>query len=121
MKPVGITLFLAAFLATLSAQVAPQQEPTESISGTVTQLDTHAPLAQARVELVRESYIRLPTGHEKPCKPGTDTETTYARRVVTSDVNGRFTFTGVVPGKYYLFAQHEGFLKQAWGQQGRFP
>ena len=105
----------------MGLQTAPQQAPSETIAGTVIRKDTRTPLAYTRVELVRENYARRPTGFEKPCKPRPDAEITDSRRFVTSDSLGRFTFDNIVPGRYYLIAEREGFLRTAYGQRGRFP
>jgi hypothetical protein len=43
------------------------------------------PLPHARLELVREEYVRRPTGYEKVCKPHPETEVTDERLVVTGD------------------------------------
>jgi len=83
----------------------------------VTRSDTKAPLPNARVELTSEDYARLPTGHERVCKPEPDTDITDKRRFVSTDINGKFTITNVAAGRYYLSAQHEGFLRASYGQR----
>jgi len=116
-------LFLipALVLWLISPQVAPQQPPTETIAGVVIRADTRSPLPNTRLELVREDHERRPTGYEKPCKPQPDTEITNSRRFVVSDSIGKFRFDNIVPGRYYLIAQREGFLRTEYGQRGRFP
>ena len=37
------------------------------------------------------------------------------RKSATSDDTGRFTFTGLEPGKYQLSAERQGFLRQSYG------
>jgi hypothetical protein len=116
-----MTWILTVTAVIVGLQIAPQQIGTETISGTVTRADTKAPLPNTRIELVREDYKRVPTGHEKVCKPEPDSEISDARRFVTSDANGTFRITNIVPGRYYLLAQREGFLTAAYGQRGRYP
>jgi protocatechuate 3,4-dioxygenase beta subunit len=116
----AMTIF--ALLLWLSIfSTAPQQPGTEKIGGTVTRADTTMPLPHARLELVREEYVRRPTGYEKVCKPQPETEVTDERLVVTADVSGKFTFENIVPGRYYLIAEHDGFLRTAYGQRGLHP
>jgi hypothetical protein len=117
---------IAGILATLvltvaSPQLSPTQPALETISGSVVSSNTAQALPQTRVELVREDYARRPTGYEKACKPQPDSELTTGRRFVSTDVAGRFTFDNIVPGRYYLIAEREGYLKTEYGQQGWFP
>lgn len=123
MKRIAIasTWVLTVTAVVVGLQIAPEQSSTETIAGTVTRADTRAPLPNTRIELVREDYKRVPTGHEKVCKPEPDTEVSDARRFVTSDANGRFRINNIVPGRYYVLAQREGFLTAAYGQRGRYP
>ena len=112
---------LTLLLWLTSSQVAPQQSGTERISGTVMRGDTQTPLPYTRLELIREDYARRSTGYEKACRPQLDNEVMDQRRFVTADANGKFTFENIVPSRYYLMAEHEGFLRTAYGQRGRFP
>lgn len=116
-----MSILLTLLLWLLGPQVEAQQPYTESIAGTVTRADTRAPLPQTRIELTREDYARVPTGHERVCKPEPDTEVTEKRRFVVTDANGRFTIADVPAGRYYLSAQHEGFLRFEYGQRGNYP
>jgi hypothetical protein len=116
-----IASILAATLVAVGLQTATPQEGTETIGGTVTRADTGGLLQGVRLELVDASYQRLSTGYEKPCKPEPKSESSESRRFTATDDKGKFTFTGIVPGEYYLYAEHEGFLKFAYGQHGVFP
>jgi protocatechuate 3,4-dioxygenase beta subunit len=116
-----MTILLWLLMWLTSPQAQPQQQGTEKISGTVTRSDTALPVPHARLELVREDYARRPTGYEKVCKPEPETEVTGRKRFVMSDSAGKFTFDNIIPGRYYLIAEHEGFLATEYGQRGRFP
>jgi hypothetical protein len=116
-----IASILAATLVAAGLQTAPPQEGTETIGGTVKRSDTGTVLQGVRLELVRADYQRLSTGYEKPCKPEPKSEPSESRRFAATDDKGKFTFAGIVPGEYYLYAEHEGFLKFAYGQRGVFP
>jgi hypothetical protein len=118
----AITAILATVLLTLARPQLPPQPPTlETISGTVVASNTSQPLAHVRVELTSEEYARRPTGFEKPCKPQPDAELTTGRRFVSTDITGKFRFDNIVPGRYYLSAEREGYLKAEHGQNGAFP
>jgi hypothetical protein len=117
----AITAILATFLLTLARpQLPPQQQTLETISGTVVSSNTNQPLPHTRVELTREDYARRPTGFERPCKPQPDAELTTGRRFVSTDVTGKFTIDNIVPGRYSLTAEREGYLKSEYGQKGVF-
>ena len=122
-RPVAaIISILATVLLTLaSPQLPPQQQIVETISGIVVASNTNELLPLTRVELTREDYTRRSTGFEKPCKPQPDTELTMGRRFAFTDINGRFTIDNIVPGRYYLSAEREGYLKTEYGQRGSFP
>jgi hypothetical protein len=72
------------------------------------------------VELTREDYVRLTPGREKSCTPESIRDVSASRRFANTDINGKFTFTNIVPGRYYLSAEREGFLRVNFGQRGRF-
>ena len=116
---IAAALVLTTSILALARQVAPPQ-PLEKISGTVIRADTRTPLANARIELISDDYVRLPTGHEKVCKPESDSQFSGDRRFANTDVNGKFTFTEIIPGRYYLSADHEGYLRANYGQRGIF-
>jgi hypothetical protein len=117
----AVTAILATVLLTLARpQLPPQQQTLETIGGIVVSSNTNQPLPQTRVELTREDYARRATGFEKPCKPQPDAELTTARHFVSTDTNGKFKFDSVVPGRYYLTAEREGYLKAEYGQKGAF-
>jgi hypothetical protein len=116
----AITAILATVLLTLASPQAPPQA-LETISGTVIASNTSQVLPQTRLELVREDYARGSNGYEKACKPQRDSELTTGRRFVSTDASGKFTFDNIIPGRYYLIAEREGYLKTEYGQQGWFP
>jgi hypothetical protein len=113
---------LAIVLALGSPQIARETTGSETLSGIVTRDDTKAALPFVRVKLELVDNVRLPTGHEKVCKPDRDRElSSEARRFAMTDVSGKFTFANVVAGRYYLTAEHEGYLTGAYGQKSGSP
>jgi len=117
-----IAAILATILLTVAApQAPPRQTSFETISGTVVASNTNQALPHTRVELVREDYTRRPTGYDKSCKTQPDSELTTGRRFASTDTTGKFTFVNIVPGRYYLSAEREGYLKTEYGQKGWFP
>ena len=114
-------LILAATILAAGRIALPVQSDVETISGTVARADTRMPLPHVQLELLRESDKRLPTGHEKACRPDSQSGPSDRRRLATTDENGKFEFENVAAGRYYLFAEHEGFLTAAYGQRGHFP
>jgi hypothetical protein len=113
---------LISILATTSVVLGLQTaQKTETIAGIVMRADTRTPLSDVRLELVPEDYERITTGYEKPCRPEPGNALSATRRFVTTDKTGKFTFTEIVPGTYYLYAEREGFLKYAYGQLNKFP
>jgi Carboxypeptidase regulatory-like domain/TonB-dependent Receptor Plug Domain len=80
---------VALFLSLL-ATIAPAQEVTGSISGSVTD-PTGSAISGAAVKLINEQ--------------------TAASRTVESDAEGNFTFAAVLPGIYTISAEHAGFKK----------
>jgi len=96
-------VLLAACLIVLislgsGAQNAPDQAMC-SISGTVVDARTSEPLGGASVT------SRGPMGS------GSGWKSTSA----TSDADGRFTFTGLTPGRYMITATHAGYINQGPG------
>lgn len=112
---------LAILVVVATPQIARETTGTETISGTVTRDDIKAALPYTRVKLELVDEVRLPTGHEKVCKPERDTELSDARRYAMTDQSGKFTFANVVAGRYYLTAEHEGYLRGAYGQRTGAP
>ena len=95
---------------------------TERVSGTVIQGETQRPFPGVRVELRREDYGEWLTGREKPCNPVRDISDPKLHHYAATNAEGRFTFQNVVPGRYYLIAEHEGYLRAEYGQRdGIFP
>jgi Carboxypeptidase regulatory-like domain len=100
----------------------PEPVGTERIAGTVMQGETQRPFPRVRVELRREDYGRQLSGGEKPCNPSRDIDDPKLHRYAMTDTNGHFTFQNVVPGRYYLLAEHEGYLRTEYGRRdGLFP
>jgi hypothetical protein len=95
-----LPLFLALWL-----QAAPTpQADLASLSGSVVNAATGAPLRRAQVYLT----------------PGANAR--ESRNTIT-DAGGRFYFPNLQPGNYYLGAEREGFVRQEYGQRapGRPP
>src|SRR5688572_4943134 len=93
----------------------------EVVAGTVMQGETQRPLAYVRVELRREEYGKWLSGREKPCNPVPDLEDPTLHQYASTDVNGRFAFQNVPPGRYYLAAEHEGYLRAEYGARPSSP
>jgi protocatechuate 3,4-dioxygenase beta subunit len=102
---------MSTFLLSLLFLLAPPAQQTTTpnpadlctIQGVVVKAGTGEPLHKATVEA-------LPTGNRigKDDPQGGSAET---------DVMGRFEMKGLAPGRYYLSAQHNGFVRQQYGQR----
>src|SRR5690349_5123915 len=114
----SLILSLILSLAGGQARGAPVRPPlpaadrvsTERIAGTVIRAETLRPFSHARVELRREDYGRRLNTYEKPCGPGRDVDNPQLLRTVLTDEFGRFSFEHIIPGRYYVVAQHEGYV-----------
>ncbi len=85
-------------LALFAAAAALAQSPPEaSISGTVRDAGTGSPVAKAPIGLVAQVT-------ERPVEP---------RQTAVTDADGRYTFTGLVPGQYQIRAGGGGFVGDA--------
>jgi hypothetical protein len=94
---------------------------TEIVAGTVMQAETLRPLSYVRVELIREDYAKWLSGREKTCNPVRDVDDPKLRRLIMTDEIGRFIFRDVVPGRYYVVAEHEGYLRAEYNRQEKSP
>jgi protocatechuate 3,4-dioxygenase beta subunit len=98
-------LILVASLATLvavpaTAQQVPAsetQKATASVAGRVTAAENGRPVRTAVLELLSWEVLRVP-------------------KRVRPDEQGRFQFTGLVPGRYELTAYADGYLRLQFGQ-----
>jgi hypothetical protein len=100
-------------------QGAPQDPATKAtIEGTVSRADNGQPLKGARVTLQSSGRPQPPL---TAGLAGADIRllTTLAGAIatVTTDGNGRFTFTGVDPGQYEISADRDGFIRSQYGQR----
>ena len=93
------------FLLTPPAQQTTTPNPADlcTIQGVVVKAGTGEPLHKATVD-ARPAGNR--TGKDEP--QGGSAET---------DAMGRFEVKGLAPGRYYLSAQHNGFVSQQYGQR----
>jgi len=94
---------------------------SEIVAGTVMHGDTTRPFSHVRLELRREDYGKWLSGREKTCNPARDVDDPRLRRLTVTDEVGRFVFRDVVPGRYYVVAEHEGYLRAPYSRQGRSP
>jgi protocatechuate 3,4-dioxygenase beta subunit len=99
----------------------PEPVGTEIVAGTVLHGDTTRPFSHVQVELRREDYAKWASRREKTCNPARDMDDPKLRRLVMTDETGRFIFRDVVPGRYYIVAQHEGYLRAQYNPKERSP
>ena len=104
MKFVLSVLLLSLLIPGAHAQDRPSK-PSErcTITGTVVKSTTGEPLKKATVVLLQMEGRR-----DQP-------------RGATSDANGHFEMTGIDPGKYLLYADRTGYVRQEYGQRGASP
>ena len=91
-----------------------------TIEGTVSRADNGQPLKGARVTL--QSSARPQAAAPLIAALGGNdarvlTALAGAVATVTTDGNGRFTFTGVDPGQYEISAERDGFIRSQYGQR----
>jgi hypothetical protein len=115
----SLILWLAGAQGRGQAQRPPQQPVwKEIVAGTVTRAETLRPFARVRVELRREDYGTRLNTQESSCAPLRNLDDPDRRRFVLTDTLGRFAFENVMPGRYYVVAEHEGYLRAEFGQRG---
>ena len=90
-------IVLLSMLGTAPGQIATQEQKC-SIEGRVTAAATGEPLRRATV------ILRTTEGRENPYSASTDP-------------SGRYVIPGVEPGRYRLYAQRDGFVRQEYGQK----
>jgi hypothetical protein len=98
----------------------PDPAAKATIEGTVSRADNGQPLKGARVTL-QSSARPEGAGPLIAALGGNDvrvlTALAGAVATVTTDGNGRFTFTGVDPGQYQIAAERDGFIRSQYGQR----
>ena len=103
LQPFMISALLTLSLAAIGQGAAKKGElPTGSVTGLVTCADTNAPARLAQVILV-------PVGDGSPGH----------QKMATTDLDGRFAFSHVAEGRYYLFAQQSGYVDLSGKLLGR--
>jgi hypothetical protein len=107
-----LRLFIAlSFASLLSAQNPDSTSaPACTIAGHVVNSITGAPLRKAQVRLLREDPATAPPGGA--AKPEEPPETISA-------ADGAFSFTGLTPGAYRVYAERVGFQSRSWGAKDR--
>jgi protocatechuate 3,4-dioxygenase beta subunit len=102
-----MSAFLLSWLFLLAAPAqqttAPNTEDLCTIQGVVIKAGTGEPLHKASVEAVPAGRR---TGNDQ--SQGGSAET---------DAMGRFEIKGINPGQYFLMAQHNGYVRQQYGQR----
>ena len=126
--PLWLVLFLSSVL--LAGQQTRQRPVGQAaasdpavratIEGTVSRADNGQPLKGARVTL-QSSARPQAAAPVIAALGGNDarvlTALAGAVATVTTDGNGRFTFTGVDPGQYEISAERDGFIRSQYGQR----
>jgi hypothetical protein len=112
MGGIPLRLLLAlSFASLLSAQNPDSASaPACTIAGHVVNSTTGAPLRKAQVRLLREDPAPAPPG--SAAKPEDPPETISA-------ADGAFSFTGLGPGAYRVYADRAGFQSRFWGAKDR--
>jgi len=104
-------LLALSFAASLSGQgTEPAAAPACSLAGHVVNSITGAPLRKAQVRLLREDPAPAPPGGA--AKPEEPPETISA-------ADGGFSFSGLTPGAYRVYANRAGFLARFCGAKDR--
>ncbi|MFB3922957.1 MAG: carboxypeptidase regulatory-like domain-containing protein [Terriglobia bacterium] len=100
MSPAFSASFLA-FLALFQAKQTPTQATVEgaTLEGRVLKAGTDEPLKKASLTL------RNVGGEGRP-------------QTTSTDVGGRFVLKDIAPGRYMLWAERNGYVRQAYGQRG---
>ncbi len=105
-------VFVLSFAAALCGQnPEPSSAPTCSLAGHVVNSVTGAPLRKAQVRLMRD--IPAPPPQGKSAAPANEPQ----EALTTAE--GEFSFPGLTPGAYRLYADRNGFKARYWGGKGR--
>src|SRR5262245_378411 len=92
-------MLLATFFALSPALVAAPQGDAVSIEGKVRRLGTGEPIPNVQVSIIR------------PLPNATPTDLIQAEELdAVTDATGRFSFKNLLPGRYNLHAQRDGYF-----------
>ena len=136
--PVGILAFVLGITHATVAGQTPPRDPrpqeagrqipvgTAAISGVVMSIETGAPLRNAHVTLSGSAGV-IPAGRgmAPPTNSTPQPPTLSISRQVTTDAQGRFSFTRLAQGRYAVSVTRDGYLQASYGQRranaGTFP
>jgi|HubBroStandDraft_6_1064221.scaffolds.fasta_scaffold11990_3 hypothetical protein len=108
-----VTALLGVFVAPVPNCLASQSQPLTdtsdqdkqlcTVAGTILSANTGEPLKKARVVIRPEN--------ENSARP----------HIATTDAQGRFTISGILEGRYYLWADRDGYQSKSYeiGESGR--